>query len=298
MDRPHTSDVPYAILVGNMGFEASFHRSEYKGLPQGLELSTRIQTPEGAEDILADLHGSGLPLEKRNIIRDYALVVQRQSQRKNDELDIRRTGYSLHLLPDVEDELPNAFVEEAYEFALEHGQILKHSTVSDQGAKSVNEIVWKLPAQDEGRAFVMKLIPKEKVPTPEHELRILQRANMLGLPAPRALGMMKVGEEDFLLMEFASGRSGQDIWPKLEAEGWSPEEIEAGKQEVERQLKELALAYRTYMFLDKPWYIKDTLLTMDGHKITHVFPIDFERAHAYNPDKPDKIRSTPPPPKV
>lgn len=281
-----------------MGFEASFHRSEYKALPRGLELNTRIQTPEGAEDILADLHGSGLPLEERNIIRDYALIVQRQNQRKNDELDIPRTGYSLHLLPGVEDELPNAFVEEAYEYALEHGQILKHATVSDQGVKAVNEIVWKLPAQDEDRSFVMKLVPKAKAPTPDHELRILQRANMLGLPAPRALGMMKIGEEDYLLMEFAGGRSGQDIWPKLEAEGWSADEIEAGKQEVERQLKDLAKAYRSFMFIDKPWYIKDTLLSFDGRKITNVLPIDFERAHPYNPDKPDKIRSTPPPPKM
>lgn len=280
-----------------MGFEVPYHR-ETAGLPRGLELNTRIQTPEGAEDILIGLHGSGLPLEERNAIRDYALVVQRQEQRKREELEIPRTGYSLHLLPNVEDELPNAFVEEAYEYALEHGQILKHSTVSDQGTKSVNEIVWKLPAQDEDRSFVMKLVPKDKVPTPEHELRILQRANMLGLPAPRAMGMMKVGEEDFLLMEFAGGRSGQDIWPKLEAEGWSQEELEEGKQEVERQLRALSKAYRTFMFLDKPWYIKDTLLTFEGHKITNVLPIDFERAHPYNPEKPDKIRSTPPPPKV
>lgn len=271
-----------------MGFER-------KKLQLGHELNQRIQTPEGAEDVLAELEHSGLTLERRRALRDYALVVQRQSQLKKSEVDIEREGYSLHMLPDVENELPQAFIEDAYNYALEHGDVLKHATRSDSGEEEVKEIVWKFPGQFEDRPFVLKLVQPEKMPSTDHELRLLQRANLLGLPAPRPLGMMKIGDLQFLMMEFANGRSGQDIWPKLEAEGWTDEEIKQGKQDVEKQIKEIAQAYRSRMFIDKPWYIKDFLLGFDGHRITSLFPLDFERAHPHDPANPDKIRSSPPP---
>lgn len=280
-----------------MPFEGSFSHETESRLPQGFELNKLIQTPKGAEDVLAGLVHSGLSLEKRNTLRDYALIIQGLEQNKAEETDIQRDGYSMHLLPNVEEELPASFAYEAFAYALEHARTLKHATRSDTGSEEVNEIVWKLPGSFEDRAFVLKLTQPSKMPAPDHELRMLQRANKLGLPAPRALGMMKIGDSDFLMMEFVDGRSGQDIWPKLETEGWTPDEIEAAKQEVDKQMKELAQAYRTFMFIDKPWYIKDCLLTFDGHRVTSVFPLDFERAHPYDPTKPDKIRSTPPPPK-
>ncbi len=253
-------------------------------------LNSLIQTPEGARTVIDHLHDIPSP-EDRHALRRYAEVVQRQDYAKIAERDIERDGYSLHLLPGVQSTIPQAFIDEAYAFALEHGKKLKYTQTSDKG-EPVNEIVWKLPGA-EGTAFVLKLTQPDKMPAPDHELRVLQRTNMLRIPAPRPLGMMKVGTSDFLMMEYVEGRSGQDIWDKLPAEGWSADEIRAAQEWAGVRMGEIAEEFRSKMFIDKPWYIKDFLLTFDGHRITDMFPLDFERAHPYDPSKPDKMRMIP-----
>lgn len=256
-------------------------------------LNAKVQTPAGAEDLLRDINRLPMSEDRRKALRDYALVVQKQERAREKEVDIVRSGYSLHLLPGIQNELPEPFVEQAYAFALEHGKTLKHAQQTEKGEDGVNEIVWKFPGKEAGSSFVLKLIQGSKMASSDHEMRTLQRANLLRLPVPRPLGMMNIRGDEYLMMEFVAGRSGMDIWDKLEKEGWSPEEIEAAQKSVERQMEELAKRFRTKMLIDKPWYIKDCLLTFDGKRITSVFPIDWERAHAYDPNKPDKIRFKP-----
>ncbi len=262
-------------------------------LPQARELNALIQTRSGAEDILSKLEASPRSAGEKKRLRDYALAVIRSEEARSQEVDVRRDGYSLRLMPGAASEFPSAFIEGAYAYALEHGEILKHAQTDDRGASAVNEIVWKFPGMD-GKDFVLKLIQTEKMPEPDHELRILQRAEIMGLPAPKPLGIMDVNGDPYLMMSYVSGRSGQDIWEKLPDEGWSPDEIEVAQQEVERQMQVLAERFRTKMFIDKPWYIKDCLLTFDGHRVTSVYPLDWERAGPYDPAKPKKLRSIPP----
>lgn len=206
--------------------------------------------------------------------------------------EVKRENYTLRLLPGAKDDLPPDFIDKAYEFALANGKKLKHVNVTDAGVEGVNEIVWGMTDPD-GYAFVLKLTQPEKMPDPDHELRILERAHKIGLPAPKPLGMMHVGTSDFLMMEYVPGRSGQDIWDKLIDEGWSQWEIEAAQIEAERLVKQMAETYREALKIDKPWYIKDFLLSFNGRRLKSVFPLDFERAHAFDPKNPEKIRVVP-----
>ena len=138
----------------------------------------------------------------------------------DNKVRIERENYSLRLLPGAKDDLPPDFIDKAYEFALVHGKTLKHVNKTDTGVEGVNEIVWKMTDQD-GYSFVLKMTQPDKMPDPDHELHILERAREVGLPAPKPLGMMHVGPAHFLMMEYVPGRSGQDIWDKLIDEGWS-----------------------------------------------------------------------------
>jgi hypothetical protein len=201
--------------------------------------------------------------------------------------------YSLDLLPGAGKVIPAGFVEGAYEFALAHGKMLKHAEVSDKG-EPTNEIVWKFPGM-ENKAFVAKLVQGAKVKHSDQELKVLQRIYEAGLPAPRPLGMLHVGSVDFTLMEYVDGISGQDIWKKLEREGWTAENIAQARVDAERMMQEIAERFRTELQIDKPWYIKDFLLRFEGRTLVSMFPLDWERAHPYDPNKPDKIRSSPPP---
>jgi len=205
---------------------------------------------------------------------------------------IERENYTLRLLPGAKDDLPPEFIDKAYEFALANGKKLKHTNKTDTGGEGVNEIVWKMTDQD-GYSFVLKLNQPGKMPDPDHELRILEKAHQLGLPAPKPLGMMHAGNADFLMMEYVPGRSGQDIWDKLIDEGWSAGEIEAAQVQAERLIRQTAETYRKALKIDKPWYIKDFLLNFNGRELKSVFPLDFERAHPYDPEKPEKIRVIP-----
>jgi aminoglycoside phosphotransferase (APT) family kinase protein len=205
---------------------------------------------------------------------------------------IERDAYTLRLLPGAKELLPSDFIDKAYEFALKNGKILKKAELNDTGTKSVQEIVWKMTDED-GYSFVLKMVPSEKVEDPEHELHVLERAQEVGLAAPKPLGMMHVGSRDFLMMEYVPGRSGQDIWDKLIDEGWSAGEIEAAQKEATRLIEQTAKTYRETLQIDKPWYIKDFLLDFDGRRLKSVFPLDFERAHAFDPQNPEKIRVVP-----
>jgi hypothetical protein len=200
--------------------------------------------------------------------------------------------YTLDLLPGAEQEIPAGFIDGAFEFALEHGTKLKHTNVSEKGVPT-NEIIWKFPGKD-GKAFVAKLVQPDKMATPDQELRILQRIHESGLPAPRPLGMLRVGSADFTLMEYVDGVSGQDIWLKLVDQGWTDEQIALAKTDAERMMTEIADRFRNELEIDKPWYIKDFLLKFEGRTLVSMFPLDWERAHPYDPKKPDKIRSSPP----
>ncbi len=200
--------------------------------------------------------------------------------------------YILDLLPGAEQEIPAGFVDGAFEFALAHGTKLKHTNVSEKGVPT-NEIIWKFPGNDD-KAFVAKLVQSDKMATPDQELRILQRIHDSGLPAPRPLGMLRVGSADFTLMEYVDGISGQDIWLKLVDQGWTDEQIALAKADAERMMTEIADRFRNELEIDKPWYIKDFLLKFEGRTLVSMFPLDWERAHPYDPKKPDKIRSSPP----
>ncbi len=204
----------------------------------------------------------------------------------------REKPYTLNLLPGAEQEIPAGFIDGAFEFALEHGKTLKHTNVSEKGVPT-NEIIWKFPGKDE-KAFVAKLVQSDKMATPDQELRILQRIHESGLPAPRPLGMLCVGSADFTLMEYVDGVSGQDIWLKLVDQGWTDEQIALAKTDAERMMTEIADRFRNELEIDKPWYIKDFLLRFEGRTLVSMFPLDWERAHPYDPKKPDKIRSSPP----
>ncbi|MCE9586676.1 phosphotransferase [Candidatus Uhrbacteria bacterium] len=210
----------------------------------------------------------------------------------NPFAEIKREHYTLRLLPGAKNDLPPEFIDKAYEFALSNAKKLKHVDKTDTGVEGVNEIVWKMTDQD-GYSFVLKLTQPDKTPDPDHELRILDRAHKAGLPSPKPLGMMHVGTSDFLMMEYVPGRSGQDIWDKLIDEGWSAGEIEAAQIDAERLIKQVVDTYRQALKIDKPWYIKDFLLTFDGRKLKSVFPLDFERAHTFDPVNPEKIRVVP-----
>ena len=210
---------------------------------------------------------------------------------------VEREHYTLRLLPGAKDDLPPDFIDKAYEFALKRAHIppLKHAKVTERGVEGVNEVIWKM-TDDDGYSFVLKLNQPDKMPEPDHELHVLERAHRAGLPSPKPLGMMHVGTSDFLMMEYVPGRSGQDIWDKLIEEGWSTGdggEIETAQKEAERLIKQVAETYRKALKIDKPWYIKDFLLNFDGHRLKSVFPLDFERAHAFDPKNPDVIRVIP-----
>lgn len=213
-------------------------------------------------------------------------------EQSNPFENIEREHYTLRLLPGAKDDLPPDFIDKAYEFALANAKKLKHVDKTDTGVEGVNEIVWKMSDED-GYSFVLKLNQPDKMPEPDHELRILERAHQAGLPCPKPLGMMHVGTADFLMMEYVPGRSGQDIWDKLPDEKWSAGEIEAAQEVADRLIKQVAETYRKALKIDKPWYIKDFLLKFDGHRLKSVFPLDFERAHTFDPDNPDVIRVIP-----
>lgn len=213
-------------------------------------------------------------------------------EQANPFAEVKRENYTLRLLPGAKDDLPPDFIDKAYEFALANGKKLKHVNKTDTGVEGVNEIVWKMTDED-GYAFVLKLTQPDKMPDPDHELRILEKAYQLGLPAPKPLGMMHVGTLDFLMMEYVPGRSGQDIWDKLIDEGWSAGEIRAAQSQAERLISQTAETYRKALKIDKPWYIKDFLLNFDGKTLKSVFPLDFERGHTYDPANPEKIRVIP-----
>ncbi len=265
--------------------------SEQKQLDEKA-LFADVQTADGARQVLSKIETLSLDEMRKAYLRTYAEIVIQQEEMKSQETDVNLDDYSMHLLPGLENTLPQEFINHAYEFALQNGKKLKHVSVSDKG-EPVNEIVWQFPGKN-GRDFVIKLIQPDKTVDPEFELRILQRAEMLDLPSPKPLGIMHVGSDDFVMMEFVRGRSGQDIWDKLEGEQWSAEEISQAQEAVDKRMKTLAELFRSRMFIDKPWYIKDSLLTMQDHRITEVFPLDWERAHPYDPAKPDKIRTVPP----
>lgn len=201
--------------------------------------------------------------------------------------------YTLDLLPGAEEVIPSGFIDGAFEFALAHGKTLKHASVSEKG-EPTNEIIWKFPGTHE-KAFVAKLVQTGKMMKPDQELHVLERIHEHGLPAPRPLGMLKVGDAYFTLMEYVDGISGQDIWMKLATRGWTKEQIGTAKEDAERMMQEIAQRFRSELEIDKPWYIKDFLLNFEGRTLVSMFPLDWERAHAYDPNKPDKIRSSPPP---
>ncbi len=215
-------------------------------------------------------------------------------EQMNPFAKIEREHYSLRLLPGARDHLPDDFIDKAYEFALERAHIppIKHAKTTERGVEGVNEIIWKM-TDDNGHAFVLKLNQPGKMPEPDHELRILERAHLAGLPCPKPLGMMHIGSADFLMLEYVSGRSGQDIWEKLRDEGWSDEEIESAQATADRLIRQVAETYRKAIQIDKPWYIKDFLLKFAGHELKSVFPLDFERAHTFDPENPEKIRVIP-----
>lgn len=201
------------------------------------------------------------------------------------EESLKRDGYSFRLLPGARESVPEEFLEHPYEYALSHGDVIK-----DEPDKE--EIVWKFPGTT--NEFVLKRIQDKakRLPSLDHELRMLQRAKLLDLPAPTPLGLMTFDHDgpSFLLMDFEPGVSGVDLYDKFLKTGDRPEEVERKLDIVCKKLKLLAERFRAVMFVDKKWYVKDCLIRLDRNgDVADVFPLDWELAHPYNPDKPEAI---------
>lgn len=212
-------------------------------------------------------------------------AITEQEQSKTLEETLKREGYSFRLLPGARESVPSKFLERPYEYALAHGDVIK-----DEPDKE--EIVWKFPGVK--TSFVLKRIQDEAkhLPSPDHELRMLQRARLLDLPAPIPLGMMTFNNQgpSFLLMSFEPGESGVDLYDKFIAKGDEPADVERKLDSVCKKLKSLADRFRSVMLIDKKWYIKDCLIHYDAAgEVTSVFPLDWELAHPFNPDKPEQI---------
>lgn len=208
-----------------------------------------------------------------------------QERSKDSEEILKRDGYSFRLLSGARESVPNEFLEQPYEYALAHGEIIK-----DEPDKE--EIVWKFPGGKD--SFVLKRIQDKKkhLPSRDHELRMLQRAKLLDLPAPKPLGLMTFEHEgpSFLLMSFEPGVSGVDLYDKLLKMGDSPKEAEEKLDIVCKKLKLLAEKFRRNMGVDKKWYVKDCLVHFDdAGEVTDVFPLDWELTHPYDPTNPDAI---------
>lgn len=214
-------------------------------------------------------------------------ALQRQRQLIQDEKVEEGNRFRLHLLPGAQRFLPKEFLQDPLSFALESGA----KTIKEEPLNE--EIIWKLPGEE--KAFVMKRIQTGKKGIEEgdmdKELRVLQLAELLGLPAPKPLGIILFDNDlPFLLMEYVSGLSGVDLYQQFLDMGDTEEDAKRKISVVCKKLEELAARFRTEMQIDKKWYIKDCLITLDEHgEVSSVFPIDWERAHPYDPRKPERI---------
>lgn len=198
---------------------------------------------------------------------------------------IERDGYTIQVLPGAKRELSAEFLDKAFEYGLTHGELIKNEPANE-------EIIWKLPGQD--GQFVMKRIQvgKKGIASADFEMRLLQRARLLNLPAPAPLGIMRFQNEGpvFLLMKFVDGISGVDLYEKLSEMGDDPKNVERKLDEICRRLQKLADEFRNKMNVDKRWYVKDCLINFDSRgEVSGVFPLDWERAHEFNPFKPETV---------
>ncbi|MFA6099599.1 MAG: hypothetical protein WC750_01815 [Patescibacteria group bacterium] len=239
-------------------------------------LNVAVQNSEIAVKYLNLLEAdTGFPEDAKVL----AQAVLKQEEGKKDEEVLTGDGYSFRLFQGAREIIPAKFLEEPYAYALQHGKVIKNT---NQG----KEIIWKFPG--ENGAFIVKKIQANKMPRPDHELRILQRARLLGLQAPLPLGLFEFPNGDvYSLMEFVAGESGIDLARKL----FDPDERnEHTTRQVGNEMTKLAKEFREKMWIDKPWQIKDCLFDFgpDG-QITRVFPLDWERSHPYDPFKPETI---------
>lgn len=212
-------------------------------------------------------------------------AIAEQERSTDSEEVLKREGYSLRLLMGARESVPDEFLEHPYEYALAHGKIIKDEPGKD-------EIVWKFPGEKE--AFVLKRIQdqKKKLPSIDHELRMLQRANILHLPAPKPLGLMTFDHAgpSFLMMSFEPGVSGVDLYDTLLKMGNDPTKAKETLEIVCRKLRILADKFRKNMDVDKKWYVKDCLVRFDDDgDVGDVFPLDWELTHQYDPGAPDAI---------
>lgn len=217
--------------------------------------------------------------------QELTLAVARQERLKKLEEWIERDGYTVQVLPGAKKELSAEFLDQAFEYGLKHGQLIKDEPENE-------EVIWKFPGQ-QGQ-FVMKRIQvgKKGVTDIEFEMRMLQRARLLDLPAPEPLGIMRFHNDGpaFLLMKFVEGISGVDLYDKLSALGNDPKNVERKLDEICHRLQKLAETFRKKMNVDKRWYVKDCLIELtDDGEVNGVFPLDWERAHEFDPSKPEAV---------
>ncbi|MCR4314193.1 MAG: hypothetical protein NUV84_03030, partial [Candidatus Uhrbacteria bacterium] len=135
-----------------------------------------------------------------------------------------------------------------------------------------NEIIWHIPSVGSQNGIVIKALALSKIPDRTWELRVLQRIEKAGLPGPRPIGMLDFPDgEGFLIMTFLEGRP------------LTQEERE--RDEMKTILKSQADLYRSTVWIDKPWAVKDVLLQeKDGRH--EIVQIDWERSRPFDPNKP------------
>ena len=199
--------------------------------------------------------------------------------------EIAKETYTLHLLAGAVEGLDESFLDHADEL-INAGQVLKgNDGIVDGDVRRL----WRA----NGKTLIAKAANMNRVAVDEHELKVLERAQRLGLFGVAPIGLLRLkGGVSWTLMEDVAGLSGRTIRQSLEKRRWTSDKIETLVTHGIFRLSLIADEYRSKMNIDKPWRLKDCMIQIDeeSQTLVKIIPLDWERAEAFNPEKPHSVR--------
>ncbi len=227
---------------------------------------------------------------KQAVERHYWLQ-EKLHHEPSGNVNLDSEHYAIRIRQDYAKLLPQEFLHDPKAFFAGYGELMKGS--KGEGEYPDEEVtLFKLT---DGTEIVAKRIELRKAKEARKEFAILIAAKKAGLPTAEPVGFLS-GKEDadgsYLLMKKLEGHSGRKFEKELRESGkYSDEQIKDIMKQVAEKNREMAELFRTTLKIDKRWRIKDAIIEFNEEtgEVESVVPIDWERAHNYNPNTPKEI---------
>jgi len=196
---------------------------------------------------------------------------------------------------DIEDEfaeyIPREFIDDPLGYFEERGANIKSGElkVDEEGRVREDPTATKdLPVWENDEGEEIKTVAKRvnviksevgKSGDPFYEYDVMRRVLEMGLPAARPIARVEQGGTHLIVMERVSGfRWDSESENYLRREGYTDEDIENIKRQVEERMLELKSKFEE-AGVERKWKVADMIFDIDipNKKIIKITPVDWER---------------------